>query len=163
MKIPNHKSSFKKIQKWKKIEILLDPNSKPQKFFKKIPEMYECWKCIWHEHFWNYNSQLRCCCQSLSWISSEAKRVIAKQVHKVFLMPNVWVSSTRCSYAMIWKGLEMKSWCQIFESHKMQSKWFFCQIATLWTIYREIWKVNKSVSETSLLHSNSKLCYFVAI
>ena len=108
-------------------------------------------------------SQLRCCCQSLSWISSEAKRVIAKQVHKVFLMPNVWVSSTRCSYAMIWKGLEMKSWCQIFESHKIQSKWFFCQIATLWTIYREIWKVNKSVSETSLLHSNSKLCYFVAI
>ena len=82
--------------------------------------------------------------------------------YKVFLIPNVWVSSTRCSYAMIWKGLEMKSWCQIFESHKMQSKWFFCQIATLWTIYREIWKVNKSVSETSLLHSNSKLCYFVA-
>ena len=39
MKIPNHKSSFKKIQKWKKIEILLDPNSKPQKFFKKNPEM----------------------------------------------------------------------------------------------------------------------------
>ena len=37
MKIPNHKSSFKKIQKWKKIEILLDPNSKPQKvLLKKI-------------------------------------------------------------------------------------------------------------------------------
>ena len=40
MKIPNHESSFKKIQKWKKIETLLDPNSKPQKFFKKkYPEM----------------------------------------------------------------------------------------------------------------------------
>ena len=39
MKIPNHKSSFQKIQKWRKIEILLDPNSKPQKFFKKNPEM----------------------------------------------------------------------------------------------------------------------------
>ena len=38
--IPNHKSSFKKIQKWKKIETLLDPpNSKPQKFFKENPEM----------------------------------------------------------------------------------------------------------------------------
>ena len=39
MKIPNHKSSFQKIQKWRKMEILLDPNSKPQKFFKKNPEM----------------------------------------------------------------------------------------------------------------------------
>ena len=39
MKIPKHKNSFTKIQKCKKIEILLDPNSKPQKFFKKNPEM----------------------------------------------------------------------------------------------------------------------------
>ena len=43
MKNPNHKSSFKKIQKCKKIEILLDPNSKPQKFFKKNPEMEKVW------------------------------------------------------------------------------------------------------------------------
>ena len=43
MKIPNHESSFKKIQKWKKIEILLDPNSKPQKFFQENPEMEENW------------------------------------------------------------------------------------------------------------------------
>ena len=33
---PNHKSSLKKIQKWKKIEVLLDPKSRPQKFFKKF-------------------------------------------------------------------------------------------------------------------------------
>ena len=39
--IPNHKSSFKKIQKCKKIEILLDWNSKPQKFFQKNPEVEE--------------------------------------------------------------------------------------------------------------------------
>ena len=45
MKNPNHKSSFKKIQKWKKIEILLDPNSKPQKFFKKKSRNGETNKC----------------------------------------------------------------------------------------------------------------------
>ena len=56
LKNPNHKSSFKKIQKCKKIEILLDWNSKPQKFFKKFfkknPEMEKS-KKIDPNHNWS--------------------------------------------------------------------------------------------------------------
>ena len=44
---PNHSSSLKDIQKWKKIEILLDPNSKPQKFFN-FPRIF--WISIAYEN-----------------------------------------------------------------------------------------------------------------